>query len=175
MVNEKKEVNIKALTEKTIEEGGILSILYFDAIGKDKEKIEQLLVDLVARLNAEKDVVYCVGDIQRAIELEGGEYSAAAKITILTKNFMALSRICENYGPIGIEILKPHEITLKSHEAQAVLLNHIQMISNLLREIVEKTMTPEERKRLAKILDAKAERGKELMQKDKEERSEEKK
>lgn len=173
MANENKDVkNIKQLTDKTIEEGGVLSILYFDAIGKDKEKIEQLLVDLVGRLNAENGVVYCVGDIERAIPLEGGDYSAAAKVTILTKNFLSLARICDNYGPIGIEILKPSEIVLTPHDAQTMILDHINVISNLLREIVEKTMTPEERKRLAKILEAKAQMGKDLMEKSK---SEEKK
>ncbi|MEM3770728.1 MAG: hypothetical protein QXW80_00150 [Candidatus Micrarchaeia archaeon] len=166
MSNEKKEIkNIKQLTEKTIEEGGVLSTLYFDAIGKDKEKIEQLLVELVGRLNSEKDVVYCVGDIERAIPLEGGDFSAAAKVTILTKNFPSLARICDNYGPIGVEIIKPSEIVMKQHEAQALILDHVHTISNLLKEIVERTMTPEERKKLAKILDARAERGKELLQK----------
>jgi hypothetical protein len=163
MTNNDAKKKLEQLTDKTIEEGGILSILYFDVIGKEKEKIEQLLVDLVAKLNGENGVVYSIGDIQRAIPLDTGEFSAAAKVTILTKDFHTLSRICDNYGPIGLEILKPSEIRIKTPEAQAILLDHVAMISNLLREIVERTMTPEERKKLAKILEAKAERGKELM------------
>ena len=165
MASNDAKKKLEQLTNKTIEEGGLLSILYFDVIGKEKEKIEHLLVDLVAKLNGENGVVYSVGDIQRAIQLETGEFSAAAKVTILTKDFHTLSRICDNYGPIGLEILKPTEIILKASEAQAILLDHVAMISNLLREIVERTMTPEEKKKLAKILEAKAERGKELMSK----------
>ena len=167
--------NIEQLTNKTIEEGGVLSLLYFDVIGKDKEKVEQLLVDLVTRLNSEKGVLYCVGDIQRAMELESKDFSAAAKVTILTKNFAVLSKICDNFGPIGLEILKPSEIRMTVADAQSVILDHVFQTSSLLREIVEKTMTPEERSKLGKILQARAERGKEVMSKGGKEEPKEKK
>ncbi|MCS7109435.1 MAG: hypothetical protein NZ903_01405 [Candidatus Micrarchaeota archaeon] len=164
MANDKNVRSVKELTEKTVEEGGVLAVLYFDAIGKEKEKLELLLVDLVNTLNSQNGVVYCVGDIQKAMQLDGGEFSATAKVTILTKDFLTLAKICEIHGPIGIEILKPSEIVLKPYEAQQLLLTHVNTISNLLREILERTMTPEERKKLAKILDARAERSKELLE-----------
>ena len=156
---------IEQLTNKTVEEGGMLTVLYFDVIGKDKQKVEQLLVDLVTRLNSEQGVVYCVGDIQRAIELESKDFSAAAKVTVLTRSFAVLSRICDNYGPIGLEIIKPHEVKMSVADAQSVILDHVHQTSSLLKEIVEKTMTPEERSKLGRILEARAERGKEIISK----------
>lgn len=155
---------IEVLTQATIEKGGILAMIYFDMHGPDKEKLEQLLVDLANRLNDEKGVVYSVGEIDRAIEM-GDQFSAAAKITVLTSNFAVLSRICDNYGPMGIEILKPDEIHLSIPDAQQVLFDHIKMMSDLLREMIEKTMTPEERKKLGKLMEARAELGKDLIKK----------
>jgi hypothetical protein len=153
---------IEALTQATVEKGGILAMLYFDMHGKDKEKLEQLLVDLANRLNDEKGVVYSVGEIDRAMEL-GDQFSAAAKITILTGSFAVLSRICDSYGPMGIEILKPNEIHLSIPDAQQVLFDHVKMMSDLLREMIEKNMTPEERAKLGKLMAARAELGKDMI------------
>ena len=155
---------IEVLTQATIEKGGVLAMLYFDMHGPDKAKLEQLLVDLANRLNGEKGVVYSVGTIDRAIQM-GDQFSAAAKITILTNSFAVLSRICDSYGPMGIEILKPNEIHLSIPDAQQVLFDHVKMMSDLLREMIEKTMTPEERKKLGKLMEARAELGKDLIQK----------
>jgi len=154
---------VEVLTQATLEKGGILSLLYFDMHGPDKDKVEQLLVDLATRLSKEKGVVYAVGDINRAIELGEGKYSAAAKVTILTETFAILSKICDSYGPMGIEILKPNEITLSVPDAQQVLFEHVKMMSDLLREMVEKNMTPEEKRKLGKLLEARAELGKDFI------------
>jgi hypothetical protein len=153
---------IEVLTQTTIEKGGILAMLYFDMHGRDKDKLEQLLVDLANRLNGEKGVIYSVGEIDRAIEM-GDQFSAAAKITILTTNFSVLSRVCDSYGPMGIEILKPNEIHLSIPDAQQVLFDHVKMMSDLLREMIEKNMTPEERKKLGRLMEARAELGKDLI------------
>jgi len=153
---------VEVLTQATIEKGGILATLYFDMHGPDKEKLEQLLVDLANRLNHEKGVVYSVGEIERSMQL-GDQYSAAAKITVLTTSFPALSRICDGYGPMGVEILKPNEIHLSIPDAQQVLFEHVKMMTDLLREMIEKNMTPEERKKLAKLMEARAELGKDLI------------
>lgn len=153
---------IEVLTQATIEKGGILAMLYFDMHGPDKARLEQLLVDLANRLNGEKGVIYSVGTIDRAMEL-GDQFSAAAKITILTSNFATLSRICDGYGPMGIEILKPNEIHLSIPDAQQVLFDHVKTMSDLLREMIEKNMTPEERKKLGRLMTARAELGKDLI------------
>jgi hypothetical protein len=153
---------LEVLTQATIEKGGILAMLYFDMHGPDKEKLEQLLVDLANRLNGEKGVVYSVGEIDRAMQL-GDQYSAAAKITILTSNFSVLSNVCDHYGPMGIEILKPNEIHLSVPDAQQLIFDHVKMMNDLLREMIEKTMTPEERRKLGKLMEARAELGKDLI------------
>ena len=155
---------IEVLTQATVEKGGTLAMLYFDMHGPDKAKLEQLLVDLANRLNDEKGVVYSVGEIDRAMEL-GDQFSAAAKITILTSSFAVLSRICDRFGPMGVEILKPNEIHLSIPDAQQVLFDHVKMMSDLLREMIEKNMTPEERKKLGKLMEARAELGKDMIQK----------
>lgn len=154
--------NVEVLTQSTIEKGGILTMLYFDVHGPEKDKLEQLLVDLVNRLNNEKGVIYTVGSIERPIAM-GDKFSAAAKITVLTKDFSTLSRICDTYGPMGIEILKPNEIRLSIPDAQTMLFDHVKIMSDLLREMIERTMTPAEKKNLAKLLEARAEVGKDLI------------
>lgn len=156
---------VDVLTQSTVEKGGVLTAIYFDVHGPDKEKLEQLLVELVNKLNKEKGVIYSLGEIERAIDYGDNRYSAAAKVTILTKNFSSLSSICDRYGPMGIEILKPSEIKLSVPDAQQVLFDHVKMMSDLLKEMIERNMTPEERKKLARLMDARAELGKELLTK----------
>jgi hypothetical protein len=46
-----------------------------------------------------------------------------------------------------------------------VLFEHIKMMSDLLREMIEKNMTPEERKKLGRLMEARAELGKDMIQK----------
>jgi len=165
--------NVEAVTNETIEKGGILAHLYFDMYGGSKEGVENLLVDLADRLTKEKDVVYALASIERAMEMEDKKYSAAAEIKILTKNFNTMVRLCTFYGPMAIEIRKPHEIVLPIERAQNILMSSAQFSLEFTTQMLYKMMTPEERKALDKKIQRRAEMGKELMDKQKSEKSKE--
>jgi len=153
------------VTETAIEKGGILAQLYFDVHGPDKDTVEGILVDLANKLSKEQGVIFAVGNIQRALEAEDKRWSAAAEVKVLTKSFHHLARLCTLYSPMGIEILKPHEIRLPLSDAQQLLFDSAQFSFDFTTEMLYKLMTPAERKELEAKLKKRAELGKEFLNK----------
>ena len=162
-------MGVEEITRETIEKGGVLATLYFDAHAKSKEKVEGMLVELGNKLASEKGVVYAVSKVEKALEHEDGLFSAAASVRILTKSFPALARICVLYGPMGVEIEKPNEIRLSLHDAQELLFETAQMSYEFTTTMLYKLLSPEERKKLAEKLKRRAELGKQLLKKGEEE------
>jgi hypothetical protein len=153
------------VTRETIEKGGVLAQLYFDVHGKDKEKIEHLLVDLANRIMAEQGVVYAVGEIERAIEMGDNNYSAAIRLKVLTKSLRDLLRICMIYAPMAIEVLEPPEIKLKIPEMHEVLMDASQMSYEFTTTMLYRVLSEEEKKDLQKKIEARSEMGKEILKK----------
>jgi hypothetical protein len=153
------------VTRETIEKGGILGQLYFDAHGKDKDKIEHLLVDLANRIMAEQGVVYAVGEIERAIEMEDKNYSAAIKLKVLTKSFRDFLRICTIYAPMAIEVLEPNEIKLKLNEMHEILMDVSQISYEFTTAMLYRVLSEEEKKDLQRKIEARSEMGKEILKK----------
>ncbi len=157
--------SVDTVTQNTIDKGGILAQLYFDVHGPDKDTVEGTLVDLSQKLSKEHGVVYAIGNIQRAIELEDKKWSAAAEVKMLTKDFHSIAKICTLYGPMAIEIIKPTEIRLSLPDAQQLLFDSAQISFEFTTEMLYKLMTPEERKELAAKIKKRAELGKQLLDK----------
>jgi hypothetical protein len=155
--------SVDMVTQDALEKGGILTQIYFDMHGPDKDAVEGMLVELTHKLTTEEGVIYAIGDIQRAMEMEDKKWSAAAEVKILTKNFHSIARICTLYGPMAIEILKPHDIKLSLPDAQQLLFNSAQFSFDFTTTMLYKLMTPEERKELAAKIKKRAELGKELL------------
>lgn len=139
-------------------------MLYFDVYSDDKEGAEGMLVDISNRIAKEKGIVYAVGKIQRAMEMEGRKYSAAAEIRVLTSSFHDLVRICMLYGPMAIELLKPTEIRLSMTAAQQLLLNTAQLSYDFTVAMLHRGLKPAERLELEKKMKARAEYGKKLLE-----------
>lgn len=165
---------VEAVTDATIDKGGVLALLYFDVYGDDKEKIEGMLVDLSNRISGAQGVVYALGSIERAIEVgeEAGKkkFSAAAEIKVLTQSFTALAKLCGMYGPMGIEILKPTAIKLSMADAQTLLFETSQMSHEFVTTMLYRMLSPQERIDLKKKLERRAEMGKDILKKSKEEK-----
>ncbi len=102
---------VDEVTDKTINEGGILAKLYFDMHGKDKDGLQLLLTDLVSeKLLKASGVVYAYGSIEEPIELEPGLYSTMAIVTTLFKDLKSLLMVAFTFSPAGIEVLRPEKI-----------------------------------------------------------------
>lgn len=155
--------SVEEVTRNALEKGGVLAMVYFDVHGNDKEEVEGILVETSRRLTAERDVVYAVGEIERAIEMDDGTYSAAASVRILTTSFPALVRICALYSPIGVEILKPNEIKLSLATAHEVLNQVADASYAFMTTMLKKVLKPDEMAKLEKIMKRRAELGKELI------------
>ncbi|MEM3841125.1 MAG: hypothetical protein QXN59_00295 [Candidatus Micrarchaeaceae archaeon] len=160
----KSEVDI--VTEEHVRNGGVLAKLYFDMQHKEKDKLKPLMVDLINnRLLKEKGVVYCYGAIEEPIENHGA-YITNSRVTILTENFTALVNIVFNYAPAGIEIVKPEKtVEFKISELQGLLLDISQISVGYSKYILERVLTPEEKKDIERSIENRAELGKKLLEK----------
>jgi hypothetical protein len=154
---------VEQVTEHTIREGGVLSLLYFDIHGASKEGIRNTLVDFIKRLTGEKGVVYAVGQVKESIEDEAG-FATSAEVKLLTKDYPALLEVAMRYGPIGAEILKPHEIRMTLGEAQNAILAASQTSHEFSTYVVEKLMKEEEKIALNRKLKKREELGRQLME-----------
>ncbi len=172
------------VTRETIERGGVLGLLYFDTHGRDREKVENLLVDLANRIMSEQGVVYAVGEIERAIEMEDKTYSAAIKLKVLTKSFRDILRICMIYAPMAIEVLEPVEMRLKLNDIHEILMDVSQLSYEFTTVMLYKVLSEEEKRDLQRKIEARSEMGKEILKrfikkegenKEEEKREEEKK
>ncbi|MFH1447671.1 MAG: hypothetical protein ABIG39_02305 [Candidatus Micrarchaeota archaeon] len=154
--------SVEKLTDDTINEGGVLSLLYFDIHGKSKEQIKNTMVDFIRKLTTEEGVVYAIGEIKDTIEEESG-FTTSAEVKILTNDFMTLVNVGFRYGPIGVEIMKPNTVNLTLREAQDVILTAAQTSHEFSTYVVEKLMSDDEKKDLNKKLQRRAELGKSLV------------
>lgn len=129
MAEEKRkftEKELEELFEKAGKHGAILALLHFDSFGKEKEDVSASLVELISRINAEKGVLYCRGEIEEVLETEtdkGKSYSTFTEVKVLFSSLDIAISICLRYGPITIEILEPKELKLNSEALQGTLLN----------------------------------------------------
>ncbi|MFH1471095.1 MAG: hypothetical protein ABIF01_05070 [Candidatus Micrarchaeota archaeon] len=154
--------SVEQVTEDTVREGGVLSLLYFDIHGKDKESIKNTMVDFIRQLTVEPGVVYAVGQVKDSIEDEEG-FATSAEVKLLTKDYPALLSVGMRYGPIGAEIIQPHEIKMTLGEAQSAVLSVSQTSHEFSTYVVQKLMKEEEKVALARKLDKRAELGKKLL------------
>lgn len=156
-------VDVDKLTKKTIDDGGILSLLYFDLHGKKKEELQQLGAGFVGKLLKEKGVVYAAGEIDEPVE-NNGVYSTSIKVKILTKDFNSLLLLCLNHCPFSLEILKPDMVNLTLDKAHNVLMNASTVSFELKKYIVERLAKAEEKEYYTQTMKKRMEMGKNLLE-----------
>ena len=159
-----KEKSVDEITDDAIREGGYLVMVYFDLHGTTSEAVKNLMVGFIGKLTREPGVIYAVGEIDQPIEKEG-MFSTWAEVKLLASDFSTLVKICSQYSPIGVEILRPDEVKMSLGEAQSTLLDISQTSQNFTRLIMERMLSADEKKDYAKKIEQRTELGKKLFEK----------
>lgn len=158
------ERELSALFDQAVEKGAIEAIFHFDAHGKEKAPVEALMIDLIARAARERGILHCTGEIERAIE-NNELYSCSAEVKLLAANYDALINLSLKFGPIAVEIVRPSKVTLDLEEAQSCLLDAAQASHDFSKFVFERVLVGEEKEKYNAQLAARAELGKQLMEK----------
>jgi hypothetical protein len=155
---------VNQITEEAIRDGGYLTNMYFDLHSKSEAGARNLMVGFISKLTKEMGVIYAVGEIDKPVEKDG-IYSTWAEVKLLARDFSTMVRICSQYSPIGIEILRPDMVKVPLGEAQSVLLDISQTSQNFTRLIMEKALNETERAEFKKKMEQRAELGRKLLEK----------
>ena len=155
---------VEKVTSKTIKDGGVLAVLYFDIHTKSKDKAQHIGAGFVEQLLKEPGVVYAVGEIDEPLQ-DGEMFSTYVQVKILVSGFQHLVNICAIHSPFNVEILRPDEIRLALSQAHEMLIGISTVTGDYKKYIIEKTSTPEELQRYQRILEKKAELGKKILEK----------
>lgn len=160
----KSEEDLKVLVTEATKHGALHCKLFFDAHGTDKKAVEDALLDFITQLSKANGVLLARGQIERSIE-HSDMYSASAFVELVVDSFSTLVIIALKFAPIGIELLQPAKITLEASEAQNIVMDASQSTQAYSRFVQEKTMTEEEKAKLAEQLKRRAEFGAKLRDK----------
>ena len=137
------ERKLRDMFRQAVERGAIESILHFDAHGTKKDAVENAMIDMISRMNGERGVLYCKGEIDQAIE-NNDLYSCAAEVKLLTANYNALVNLGIKYAPIAVEIRAPAQVKLTAEEAQINILDIAQASQDFAKVFFEKIMNTED-------------------------------
>ena len=157
-----KDLNM--LIKKTVQDGGVLVLLYFDLHGNNKDALVQLGAGLVQKMLKEEGVVFAKGEIDEPMENEK-LFSTSIEMKVLTKDFASLAGICSNFCPFSIEVLEPRQISLDTPHMQDLLMYVSSSSHDYKKYIIEKLSTPETRAEYAKNLQNRVDIGKKLLEK----------
>ncbi|MFP3950297.1 MAG: hypothetical protein ACLFUZ_04380 [Candidatus Micrarchaeia archaeon] len=150
------------LTQDTIEEGGVLALLYFDIHGTDRDTMVQLGTGLVQKILNEKGVVFARGEIDEPMEQED-LFSTSLELKILTRDVVSFAEVCGNFSPFSMEILEPQEFKVPVSSMQDLFMFISSTTHDYKKYIVQKVSSPEKGAEYAKNLKARAELGKRLL------------
>ncbi len=141
--------------------------MHFDAYGRDREVIRNALVELVGRMQAEKGVMYCIGEVEEVLErkLESGEseYSTYTEVKILVSSLSRMVTVCLKYAPVSVEIIEPTSLTVNAEEIQNILLDAAGISQQFTNFYMTKMLTKEELESFQDHLKQRAAKGKDLM------------
>jgi len=155
---------VDRLTEKAVDEGGVLSLLYFDIHGIDKDTLIQLGTGLIQKIIKEPGVVYARGEIDEPIEGEG-MFSTSVEIRVLTQDVLSLGQLCANFSPFSMEILEPSTFKVPVAHMHDLFMYVANATHDYKKYIVQnKLSTPEQEAEYAKNLKRRADLGKKLLE-----------
>lgn len=160
--------DVEKLTKKTIENGGVLAILYFDIHAKSKEAVRELGTGFINSVIQKPGVVFALGEIDEPVGGEEGKnWSSSIELKVLTKNFTILAGLCSAHSPFTVEILRPDEISLQLNEAHEVLGLMSATTAEYKKYILTKLAKPGEKAAIEETLKRRAEMGKRILGKKK--------
>lgn len=155
---------VDKVTEKAVQEGGVLALLYFDLHGTDKETLVNLGTGLVQKILKEKGVIFARGEIDEPMENEG-LFSTSIELKVLTEDVVSLAEMCANFSPFSLEILEPQEFRLPVSHMQDLFMFVSSNAHDYKKYILQKLSTPEKAAEYAKTLHHRAELGKKMREK----------
>jgi hypothetical protein len=156
--------DVEKLTKDTVNDGGVLAMLYFDIHAKSKELVQELGTGFINSLIQKEGVVFALGEIDEPIDNgEGKNWSSSISVKMLTKDFMTLGAICMAHSPFTVEILRPDSITLPLNKAHELLGIMSAATAEYKRYILTKLAKPEEKAQIERNLKMRAEMGKKIL------------
>lgn len=157
---------VEKLTKTTIENGGVLAMLYFDVHAATKELVQELGTGFVNSLIEKPGVVFALGEIDEPVGGdEGKNWSSSIEVKILTKDFATLAAICIANSPFSVEILRPDEIKLSLNQAHSLLGTISATTAEYKKYILTQLSKPHELAALQENLKRRAEMGRKLLKK----------
>ncbi|MFH0835822.1 MAG: hypothetical protein V1834_01530 [Candidatus Micrarchaeota archaeon] len=162
--DESSPEHLAPLIDQAVGKGAIFVLFHFDAHGSDEQSVRDSLIDFIARLSKEPGVIYASGEIEKALEDES-IFSCCSEVKILAEDLSALLRIALKYGPMAVEVIKPHKRAFDAMEMQAVLLDASMTAQEFSKFVLDKTVSPEKKAELEERLKRRADWGRELREK----------
>jgi len=157
-----QEKDINKLIEKTVKDGGALTLLYFDLHGNQKEVLQKLGVGFVQKILQEPGVKYAQGEIDEPLA-GNGVYSTTVEIKVLTKDIVTLARLCANHSPFSVDVLQPSEFILSISDLHEILMYLGAVTHDYKKYILEKVSSQEEKEKYRKNMENRIKMGEKLL------------
>ncbi len=154
---------VDKLTERTVDEGGVLALLYFDLHGTDKDTLVHLSTGLVQKVLTQEGVVFARGEIDEPME-DNKLFSTSLELRVLTKDVTTLAQLCADFSPFSLELLEPQEFKIPVPHMQDLFMFVSSYSHDYKKYILQKMSSPEKGAEYAKSLHARAELGKKLLE-----------
>ncbi len=156
---------VDRLTEKTVDEGGVLALLYFDIHGSDKDNIVQLGTGMLQKILKEQGVVFARMEIDEPIESDG-MFSTSLELRVLVQEVTVLAALCANFSPFSLEILEPQQFKIPITHMQDLFMFIASTAHDYKKYILQnKLATPQQQEEYAKTLKRRADLGKRILDK----------
>jgi len=118
-----KRFNERIDIDKRVREGSMLTRLFIEVQGNNKELAEKALENTIFNAMANErdvDLLYVkFYDIRKDKNHEF--FSGVVEVKLLTRDFRTLVSVVMRYGPTAIELIEPDKITMKMDEMQSLL------------------------------------------------------
>jgi hypothetical protein len=118
-----KKLNEDVDVDEKLGEGGVLSRVYLEVQGNNREAAKKALEATVFNKMANEPDFYVLEvrmfDLVKQEDSE--KYSGVIEIKSVARDFRNFLSVIMRYGPSAIEILSPEEITLKSDEMHSIV------------------------------------------------------
>ncbi len=148
--------------DEVVKRGGILAKLYFDIHAKSEEGLNNLAVGFTSTLDKEEGVVFAVSTIEKPME-EEGVFSSYVMSAVLFKDYVSFMQFVAKYTPLSVEIVKPEKMELDANTIMETALFISEVLYDMKVKMYEKTLSPQEKAHVERMLKQREELGKKLL------------
>jgi len=119
----------EAIDEK-LDKGYLHCRIMIEILGAPKQHVEGTLALVLKKLREEKDVDVIYDKVHPAEEKDK-LFSTFAEVELLFKDFVVLTRICFDYLPSSVEIVKPENFKMSSLELSNFVSDTLAMLHGI--------------------------------------------